>query len=190
MKSKIAVFVSGRGSNAESLIAQQEKYHYQISLILVSKSDALAIEVAQKNNIPCEILNSKTFSDQIDILDLLTSHQIDLLCLAGFLWKIPSYLIQAYPNKIVNIHPSLLPKFGGKGMFGIHVHKAVIEAKETFSGITIHLVNEQYDEGEILFQEKVKVSKNESPESLAKRILEIEHRAYPKVLDELSQAEK
>lgn len=179
----VAVFVSGRGSNAESLLTQQDQFSYRVKLILVSKADALGIEVAKQYQVPFEVLNREEFLNGIHLLDTLKKHQIDLLCLAGFLWKIPSYLISAYPSKIVNIHPSLLPKFGGKGMYGMYVHKAVIEAKEAFSGITIHLVNEKYDEGQILFQEKIKILENESPESLSRRILILEHQFYPKVLE-------
>ena len=184
-KANVAVFVSGRGSNAESMLAQQDNYAYRIKLLLVSKIDAPAIHLARENNLPFAVLNKDEFSNDPKILDLLQLHKIDILCLAGFLWKIPKYLIQAYPNRIVNIHPSLLPKFGGKGMYGLNVHTAVILAKESHSGITIHLVNEKYDEGKILFQEKIMVLENESPTSLSERILKLEHQFYPKVLDSL-----
>jgi phosphoribosylglycinamide formyltransferase-1 len=189
-KANIAIFVSGRGSNAESLLAQQDRYSYQVKLLLVSKADALAIDIAQKHKLPFEVLNKDEFSNGTSLLKLLKLHQADFLCLAGFLWKIPSYLIQAYPNRIVNIHPSLLPKFGGKGMYGMKVHEAVVLGKESHSGITIHLVNEKYDEGKILFQEKLKLLENESPTSLSSRILKLEHLFYPKVLDSLCSTVK
>lgn len=184
-KTNVGVFVSGRGSNAASLLAQQDQFNYHISLLFVSKSDALAIEVAKKYGLPYEVLNREQFFEEKTILTLLETYKIEVLCLAGFLWKIPDYLIQAFPNKIVNIHPSLLPKFGGKGMYGLFVHEAVIAAKEKYSGITIHLVNEKYDEGKILFQEKVALAENESPESLSNKILALEHKFYPNVLDSL-----
>jgi phosphoribosylglycinamide formyltransferase-1 len=187
-KANVAVFVSGRGSNAESLLAQQNQYSYHIALLLVSKTDAPAIALAQKHELPFAVLNKDEFSNGRSLLDLLNIHKIAFLCLAGFLWKIPNYLIQAYPSRIVNIHPSLLPKFGGKGMYGLNVHQAVVAAKESHSGITIHLVNEKYDEGKILFQEKIKLLENESPSSLSTRILKLEHQFYPSVLDRLCSA--
>lgn len=189
-KAKIAVFVSGRGSNAQALIDRQKELSYEVKLMLVSKVDALAITIAKNHQIPYIVLNKKEFSEEDTLLSSLKSHQIDFLCLAGFLWKIPRYLIAAYPNRIVNIHPSLLPKFGGKGMYGKYVHQAVIDAKEEFTGITIHLVNEKYDEGKILFQEKISVQNNESSESLSQRVLTLEHKYYPQVLDALCKAEK
>lgn len=187
---KIAVFVSGRGSNLSALINRQREFAYEISLVFVSKKDALAIEVAKDENIPVKVLDKSTFLEETVLIDELKLHEINFICLAGFLWKVPSYLIKAYPNEILNIHPSLLPKHGGKGMYGMKVHEAVIQHKDTESGITIHLVNEEYDKGKILFQTKIPIEKNESPLSLSKRILALEHRYFPEVLHRLCTNEK
>lgn len=187
---KIAVFVSGRGSNLDALISRQREFAYDISLVFVSKKDALAIEIAKEQNIPVEVLDKSSFIESTALLNQLKLHEIDIICLAGFLWKIPSYLIEAYPNKILNIHPSLLPKHGGKGMYGLKVHEAVIKNKDTESGITIHLVNEEYDKGKILFQTKILVEKNETATSLSARILALEHNYFPEVLHRLCSTEK
>ena len=185
---KVAVFVSGRGSNLEALINKQDQFAYRIALVVVSKKEAYAIQIAVQNDIPYLILDKKTFQESNTLLNELTAYQIDYLCLAGFLWKIPSYLIQAYPEKIINIHPSLLPKFGGKGMYGEKVHQAVVDQNEEESGITIHLVNEEYDKGKVLFQAKLKLKENDTASTLAKRILALEHQYLPEVLHKLCQA--
>ncbi|MFQ3579950.1 MAG: formyltransferase family protein, partial [Bacteroidales bacterium] len=127
--------------------------------------------------------DKKDFYNTDIVLKQLTTLKIDYIILAGFLWLIPSNLINTFENKIINIHPSLLPKYGGKGMYGDYVHKAVIENKETFSGITIHLVNEQYDQGQILFQAKTEVSPNDTPHSLAQRIHELEYKYFPEIIE-------
>jgi len=187
---KIAVFASGRGSNLEALLRGQQESSYQISLVIVSKEKAHALEIARINKIAFLVLDKPRFTDTTELLSTLNSYKIDFICLAGFLWKIPSYLIKSFPDRIVNIHPSLLPKFGGKGMYGMKVHEAVIAQKETVSGITIHLVNEEYDKGRVLFQKKIDVLENESAASLAARILILEHTYFPMVVRDLCNAEK
>lgn len=188
---KLAVFVSGRGSNLKALIQAQNKFSsYVVTLVVVSKKDAFAIEIARSNNIPFIILNKVSFLESTSILDTLKNHEIDFICLAGFLWKIPEYLIQAYPEKIINIHPSLLPKFGGKGMYGMKIHEAVVAKNEKTSGISIHFVNEEYDKGKILFQKEIELLKSESASSLATRILSLEHKYLPEVIDALCKGKK
>ena len=185
-KYKIAIFASGGGSNAEQFFKYyKENDLANINLVLTNKKDAFIVERAKNHRLPVEVFNREDFYNTDGILDLLNEYKIDVLVLAGFLWKIPDNLIKAFPNKIVNIHPALLPKYGGKGMYGIHVHAAVIAANETESGITIHLVNENYDEGKILAQEKCEVLENDTPELLAKRVLKLEHEFYPKVVEVL-----
>jgi phosphoribosylglycinamide formyltransferase-1 len=180
----IAVFASGRGSNARAILEKETAYNYHIALIIVSNPKAAVLHLAKENNRPFLILDKKNFQDTSEILEPLKRHQIDLICLAGFLWKVPPYLIQSFPDKIINIHPALLPKYSGKGMYGIHVHKAVVSSQETTSGITIHLVNEEYDKGRILHQETIHLNESETAQSLADRILVLEHKWFPKVIGE------
>lgn len=181
-KTNIAIFASGSGTNAEN-IGNHFLDHQQIcvSQILTNKADAFVLERAKKLNIPSSVFSKPDFQDS-SFLQFLES--VDYIILAGFLWLIPEYLIKAFPNKIINIHPALLPKYGGKGMYGHHVHEAVIDAKEEESGITIHLVNEKYDEGEILFQAKCEINDQDTPESLASKIHELEQKHFPKVIEE------
>ena len=185
-KYKIAIFASGGGSNAEQFFKYyKENDLANITLVLSNKKNAYVIERAKSHHLPVKIFNKEDFYKTSSILDLLKRYKIDVVVLAGFLWKIPNNLIKAFPNKIINIHPALLPKYGGKGMYGIHVHAAVIAANEKESGITIHLVNENYDEGKILAQKKCPVLENDTPEILAKRVLKLEHEFYPKVVEVL-----
>ena len=182
-KKGLAIFVSGRGSNAAAILEKEATLHYTVNLIIVSNKNAPAIAIAQRHNLPYLILDKSTFQHSTEILDLLQKHHIAVICLAGFLWKIPDYLIQAYPNNIINIHPSLLPKYGGKGMYGMKVHEAVIANQEKNSGITIHLVNEEYDKGKVLFQIKITIEEDEKPSALASRILSLEHQYFAQVID-------
>ena len=184
-KTKIAIFVSGRGSNAKAIIEQESNFNYEVALMVSSKENALALELAKSLNIPTLILNKQDFQNTTNLLDNLSKFNIELIALAGFLWMIPKYLIQAYPNKVVNIHPSLLPKYSGKGMYGMHVHEAVVANKEKESGLTIHLVNEEYDKGEILYQETIPLDKNETATSLSKKILALEHKNFAPILSKL-----
>ena len=183
-KHKVAIFVSGTGSNAVNIIEYFEKSSVaEIVLVISNKADALAVRKAQNKGVKAVVFNNESFKKNGVVLNYLRSVAIDFVVLAGFLMKVPSDIIHAYPNKIINLHPSLLPKYGGKGMYGKRVHSAVIEAQESESGISIHFVNEEYDEGAIIFQAKVSVEKGESVEVLAQKIQQLEHRFFPKVIE-------
>ena len=185
-KHKIAIFASGTGSNAANIIQYFEKSSVaEIVLVISNKADALAVRKAQNKDVKAVVFNNESFKKNGVVLNYLKSVAIDFIILAGFLMKVPSDIIHAYPNKIVNLHPSLLPKYGGKGMYGKHVHSAVIEAQESESGISIHFVNEEYDEGAIIFQAKVNVEKGDSVEMLAQKIQQLEHRFFPKVIEQV-----
>ena len=185
-KYKIAILVSGAGTNAINIIEYFEKNSVaDVVLVISNKTDALAVEKAQNKGVKTVVFNNESFKKNGTVLDYLMSQSIDFIVLAGFLMKIPNDIIHAYPNKIVNLHPSLLPKYGGKGMYGKYVHRAVIEAQESESGISIHFVNEEYDEGAIIFQAKVSVEKGDSVEVLAKKIQQLEHRFFPKVVEQV-----
>jgi len=180
---KIAIFASGSGSNAENIALYFEKTKTAIvELILCNKKDAYVFERAKNLNIKSFYFNKSEFSGNY-ITNLLISYQIDYVVLAGFLWLVPKNIIEKYNNRIINIHPALLPKYGGKGMYGDIVHKAVIENKEIESGITIHYVNENYDEGNIIFQAKCEVQIDDNYESLAKKIHELEYLNFPKIIE-------
>lgn len=181
----IIIFASGAGSNAQAIINHfRGNDKINVALIVCNKAKAGVLNIAQTEEIDSLLIDKKIISD-LSFLEILKDYKTDLIVLAGYLWKIPDYLIQAYENKIVNIHPSLLPKYGGKGMYGAHVHKAVIENKETESGITIHLVNEEYDKGEILLQAKVEVTDEDTPDSLARKIHKLEHAHFAKTIENL-----
>jgi formyltetrahydrofolate-dependent phosphoribosylglycinamide formyltransferase len=184
----IAIFASGAGSNAAQIIQHfSSSAKIKIALIVCNKPGAGVLNIAANAGIPSLLIEKEPFFKGDNYLPELQKHAIDLIVLAGFLWKIPEALIKAYPKKIINIHPALLPKYGGKGMFGHHVHEAVIINKETESGITIHYVDELYDHGAVIFQAKCIVDKNETADSLAKKIHLLEHAHYPKVITELLQ---
>jgi len=181
---KIAIFASGSGTNTENIVEYfKEKKTAIISLILTNKIEAYVIERAKLHNIPSIVFNKDEF--KTSVLALLIKEKIDLIVLAGFLWLIPEEITKAFDHKIINIHPALLPDFGGKGMFGDHVHKKVIESGRTESGITIHYVNEKYDEGNIIFQAKCKIEPNDDYLSLANKIHELEYEHYPRIIEEL-----
>lgn len=184
MIKNIAIFASGEGTNAQSIIDYFKKSDkVKVALIVSNKKDANVLNRAKKENTPTLIIDKYSFFESDETINKLKSLNIDLIVLAGFLWMIPPTLIKVFPEKIINIHPALLPKFGGKGMYGMNVHKAVIDAKEKESGISIHYVNENYDEGKIIVQHKCKVDENETPETLANKIHELEHNFYPKVIE-------
>ncbi|GAB4249046.1 MAG: phosphoribosylglycinamide formyltransferase [Ekhidna sp.] len=180
-KINLAILASGSGTNAENICNYFENHpNIQIKEILSNKPDAYVHERAKKLGIPSKTFTKEEFTDKSFIKRLT---DIDYIILAGFLWLIPGYLIKAFPDKIINIHPALLPKYGGKGMYGDHVHKAVIKANEKESGITIHLVNEKYDDGRILFQEKCTLDTGETPRSLAEKVHALEYEHLPKVIE-------
>lgn len=186
MTKNIALFVSGTGSNAKKIIEYfQEKDQVNCPLLISSKASAPAIEMAKGYGLETLVLNRKDFYESENLLTVLDKCDIDLLVLAGFLWLVPSYLVEAYPNAIVNIHPALLPGYGGKGMYGIHVHRAVKAAGDQESGITIHYVNEHYDEGNIIFQERCPLEPNDTPEEIARKVLQLEHRHFAPTIERL-----
>lgn len=182
----VAIFASGDGTNAENLFnCFKNDPRIKIKLVITNKDTAGVIAKAEKHKKNVQIISREALENYTRrIIEFLKVEKIDLIVLAGFLLKIPSALIHAFPDQIINIHPSLLPKYGGKGMYGMHVHTAVITNKETESGITIHLVNEEYDKGRILIQAKCKVEANDTPESLAQKIHVLEHEHLPKALEQ------
>ncbi|UBM59914.1 phosphoribosylglycinamide formyltransferase [Marinilongibacter aquaticus] len=182
----IAIFASGSGSNAETIIRHFEhSEEVKVSLILTNNAEAGVIARGKRLNVPTLVFSRQNFSKSDAVVDLLKNQHIDFVVLAGFLWLVPSNLIKAFPNKIVNIHPALLPKYGGKGMWGHFVHEAVVANKEKESGITIHYVNENYDEGQIIFQASCAVTANDSPEEVAQKVQKLEHEHFPKVVESL-----
>lgn len=184
MKKNIAIFASGSGSNAERLTNYfTDSEIVNVSLFLTNNKNAGVIERGHRLGIPTVIFNKTAFAKSNKIVDLLTNQQIDYVVLAGFLWLVPENLLKAFPDKIINIHPALLPKYGGKGMWGHHVHEAVVENKEAETGITIHLVNEEYDKGEVLFQAKCDVLPSDSAADVAAKIHELEYKHFPKVVE-------
>lgn len=184
-KQRLAIFASGSGSNAENIVHFFEgRKDVEVALFLSNKQNAYVLERGKKMNIP-SFAFEKSDMEGGAILQLLQKKEITFIVLAGYLQKIPSELIQAYPNRILNIHPALLPKFGGKGMYGNRVHSAVLEAGEKESGITIHYVNEHYDQGAVVFQSSCPVLATDTPDELAARVHALEYQHYPRVIDSL-----
>lgn len=176
---KVAVFASGTGTNAQKIIDHfRNSCFAKVSLIVCNNSVAGVLKIASSENIPALLLEKKQYNES-GYVNELKNYGIEFIVLAGFLWKIPDVLLKAFPEKIINIHPALLPAYGGKGMYGNAVHNAVINAKEKQSGITIHYVDEKYDHGKIIFQTTCPVDEHETPESLAKKIHDLEHKYYP-----------
>jgi phosphoribosylglycinamide formyltransferase-1 len=183
---RIIIFASGSGSNAENIVRYfQDTQTARVTMVLSNKKDAKVLARANTLKIEALYFNRTLFNNPEQFLKIIKSTQPDLIVLAGFLWKIPEYLVKAYPNKIINIHPALLPKYGGKGMYGMHVHQAVVNNKETETGITIHYVNEAYDEGAIIFQATCPVEATDTSEEVAKKIHALEYEHFPKVIDTL-----
>jgi phosphoribosylglycinamide formyltransferase-1 len=154
-------------------------------MYFVNSGDALVLDRANKHKISALYFNKTAFYETKHILNLMLSVKPDLIVLAGFLWKFPENIINMFPDKIINIHPALLPKYGGKGMYGMHIHTAIVQNKETETGITIHYVNEHYDEGNIIFQAKTKVLPSDSAEDIAKKVHELEYKHFPKIIEQL-----
>ena len=182
---KIVVFASGSGTNAENII----KYFAETKIgavvaVFTNRSDAKVIERAQNHQVPVVVF-SKNDLIESKILQKLNTFRPDLIVLAGFLLKFPQDIIEAYPDKIINIHPALLPKYGGKGMYGMNIHRTIVENKEKETGITIHYVNENYDEGNIIFQQSVILTGDETPEEVAAKIHELEQKYFPEVIERL-----
>ena len=186
MKKRIAIFASGSGSNAQKIM---EHFKYsddaEIALVLSNNPDAYVLQRADNFEIPSHIFDRNDFYQTDEVVDILNRLEIDIVVLAGFLWLVPENLLKAYPNKIINIHPSLLPKHGGKGMYGDRVHKAVLAAGDEEHGITIHFVNENFDEGEVIYQGRFKVEAEDTLETIKFKGQQLEHLHYPKVIENL-----
>ena len=183
----IAIFASGNGSNAESLTKYFNNGNTaNVKLIVCNNKNALVLERAKNLNIEALIMPKEHLCSEnpVELLEILESRKIDYIILAGYLLKIPLALINKYTHKIINIHPALLPKYGGKGMYGMNIHKAVVEAKEKETGITIHLIDEIYDNGEVIFQTSCSVEPDDTPEIVAKKIILLEQTYFPKVVEE------
>lgn len=186
MKKRIAIFASGSGSNAQKLMEHFKRHEdAEISLVLSNNPDAYVLQRADSFEIPSHVFDRQEFYNSDEVLDLLKNHQVDLIVLAGFLWLIPQNVLEAFPNKIVNIHPSLLPLYGGKGMYGDRVHQAIMQAKEKEGGITIHFVNEMFDEGEYIYQARYKIEKEDNLEMIKFKGQQLEHLHYPRVVENL-----
>ena len=184
MKKRIAIFASGSGSNAQKLMEHfKRSVEVEIALVLTNNTDAYVLQRADSFEIPSHIFDRHEFYHTDNIIDLLKNLDIDLIILAGFLWLIPKNLIQEYPGRIINIHPAILPKYGGKGMYGDFVHKAIMEANEPEGGITIHYVNENYDEGEYIYQAKYRIDKGDNLEMVKFKGQQLEHLHYPRIVE-------
>ena len=183
----MAVFASGTGTNAQKIIDHFSLAgkKVQVGLIVCNNPGAGVLQIAAKENIPTLIIEKERFFRGDAYLPELRAHQTDFIVLAGFLWKIPQALINAYPRRIINIHPALLPRYGGKGMYGSFVHEAVLSAGDPETGITIHYVDEHYDHGDIIFQATCAIDKGDNAETLSKKIHALEHRHYPEVIEKV-----
>jgi phosphoribosylglycinamide formyltransferase-1 len=183
---KLAILASGRGSNARAILDYFScDDHIEVALIVSNNPDAGVLQLADDHGVESMVIDRIKFRDTTYLDDKLEELRVDLVVLAGFLWLIPERLLQKYPGKIVNIHPALLPKYGGKGMFGLNVHQAVKDAGDKESGITIHLIDEQYDRGKAVFQARVAINPEESAEEIAAKVLKLEHYHYPRVIEQL-----
>ncbi len=188
---RMVIFASGSGTNAENIIKYFQKTSLaEVTLVLTNKKDAKVLDRAIKLSIPAQSFTKNEFVNSDEILTILKDEKPDLIVLAGFLLKFPEFILKEFPNKVINIHPALLPKYGGKGMYGMHVHESVVKNKEAETGITIHHVNENYDEGAIIFQESFNLSENETAETVASKIHLLEYEHFPKVIEELLSSEE
>ena len=185
-KINIAIFASGSGSNARKIMEHFKNHpSVKVALVVSNKKDAGVLDIAKEYGIDTLTVSKSTFYETDSILTSLSDYNISFIVLAGFLLLVPQYIIRRFNKKIVNIHPALLPKFGGKGMFGIHVHEAVKEAGEKETGITIHYCNEHYDEGNVIFQARCPVFPHDTPQDIAKRVLSLEHEHFAKVIEQV-----
>lgn len=181
----LAIFASGAGSNAQKIIDYfRDHTLIHVALIVCNKPEAGVLKIAEKENIPYVVIDKKIFQET-GYVEELKEHHIDWIILAGFLWKVPQVLIEAFPSKIINIHPALLPAYGGKGMYGMAVHTAVVNAGEKQSGITIHIIDEEYDRGDIVLQQTIKLAPGETPETLAQRIHELEYQYFAPTIEKV-----
>lgn len=186
MKKNIAIFASGSGTNAENIIRYfEENDLIGVSLVLSNRSDAYVLERANRLQVPSEVFLKEDWASGERILALLREYRIDFIVLAGFLLRVPELILHAYPNKIINIHPALLPKYGGKGMYGDRVHEAVVAAGDRESGITIHYINEHYDEGDTIFQAKCVVLPEDNYKDVAEKVHSLEYKHYPLLIEKV-----
>lgn len=186
MKKRIAIFASGSGSNAQKIMEHFKRHaEAEVVLILTNNPSAYVLQRADNFEIPSHIFTRHEFYQTDDVIRMLKNLQVDLIVLAGFLWLVPPDLLKAFPNKVINLHPALLPKYGGKGMYGDHVHNAVLAANEEESGITIHFASEQFDEGEIIHQSKFKIEPGDNLEMVKFKGQQLEHQYFPKVIENL-----
>lgn len=187
---RIVLFASGSGTNVENIVNYfQGRDDIAVEAVLTNKREAFVVDRCNKLNISALCFNRASFSGSDLILKHLKCTEPDLIVLAGFLWKMPPNIVRAFEGRIINIHPALLPKFGGKGMYGIHVHRAVKEEMEKESGITIHYVNEKYDDGNIIFQARVSLDPEDRPEDIAQKVQRLEYEHFPKIIEKLLQEE-
>lgn len=183
---RIAVFASGAGSNAQKIIDHFRDHSFiKVALIVCNKPGAGVLDIAAREKIPSIIIDKEKFFRGNGYVDELKQEGIDFIVLAGFLWKIPVSLLRAWPHKMVNIHPALLPGYGGKGMYGAFVHKAVLEARDKESGISIHFVDDIYDNGQVIFQARCAIAADDTPETLAQKIHQLEHLYYPRIIEKI-----
>lgn len=184
IKKRIAIFASGSGSNAQKIMEYFKRNDLaEVNIVLSNNPDAYVLQRADNFEIPTHIFNRKGFYQSDEVLKLLQNLKTDLIVLAGFLWLVPQNLLEAFPGKIINIHPALLPNYGGKGMYGDHIHRAVLAAREKESGISIHFVNERFDEGEMIQQFRFKIDPRDRLENIRFKIQQLEHQHYPKVIE-------
>ncbi|RYE30000.1 MAG: phosphoribosylglycinamide formyltransferase [Sphingobacteriaceae bacterium] len=185
-KKRIAIFASGSGSNAQKIMEYFKRNDLaEVSIILTNNPEAYVLQRADNFEIPTHIFNRKAFYQTDEVVKILQKLNIDLVVLAGFLWLVPQNLLEAFPGKIINIHPALLPNYGGKGMYGDHIHRAVLAAREKESGISIHFVNEHFDEGEMIQQFRFKIEPKDELENIRFKIQQLEHQHYPKVIEQV-----
>lgn len=185
MKKKLAIFASGRGSNAQKIYewSLKEESSYEVAAIITNKKEAGILQFAKEKGILSRRFSKKTFNQTDEVLEYLFDKDIDFVALAGFLLLVPQNLIDAFPKRMTNIHPALLPNYGGKGMYGSNVHEAVAKNKDDESGMTIHFVNEKYDDGNMIFQAQCQLTTEDSAKDIAAKVLKLEHHFYPKVLN-------
>ncbi len=190
VKKKIVVFASGSGTNAENIIKYfQKSPNASVVAVFSNKRSAKVLKRAHDLNVKALHFDREALYNSYEVLHILDDINPDLIVLAGFMWIFPQDILKRFPNKIVNIHPALLPKYGGKGMYGMNVHEAIIQNKEKESGISIHYVDENYDEGEVIFQAKTEISKDDTPDTLAEKIHKLEYKHFPEILQQLLQKE-
>lgn len=186
LKKRIAIFASGSGSNAQKIMEHFKKHNdAEVAIVLTNNPEAYVLQRADNFEVPSHIFTRQEFYQTDSVIQLLKNLQVDIIVLAGFLWLIPQNLLKAYPNKIINLHPALLPKYGGKGMYGDRVHQAILQAGDTESGITIHFVNEHFDEGEIIHQSRFHIEKGDDLEMVKFKGQQLEHVHYPKIIEQL-----